>query len=55
MAGYVVLCLLAGLGIGLLLDRLLKTMPLFLIAGAVIGFIVSFYCIYRVAMSELGD
>jgi len=55
IGGYVLLCLLAGLGLGLLLDRFLHTTPLFLIAGVVVGFVLSFYLIVRLAMGELGD
>ena len=53
IAGQVVLCILAGLGVGLLLDRILGTTPLLLIAGVVVGFVVSFFLIYRLAMGEL--
>lgn len=53
IGGYVVLCILAGLGVGVVLDRLLSTGPLFLIAGVVVGFVLSFYLIYRLAMEEL--
>jgi F0F1-type ATP synthase assembly protein I len=53
MGGYVVVCILVGLGAGLLLDHLLKTGPVFLIAGVVIGFVLSFYLMYRLAMGEL--
>lgn len=55
IGGYVLLCLLVGLGLGLLLDRFLHTTPLFLIAGVVVGFVASFYFIVRLAMGELGD
>jgi F0F1-type ATP synthase assembly protein I len=55
IGGYVALCLLAGLGLGLLADRLLGTGPLFLITGAVVGFVASFYVTYRVAMGELAE
>ena len=54
IGGYVALCILVGLGIGWLLDRLLGTAPLFLIAGVVVGFVASFYFIIRLAMAELG-
>lgn len=53
IGGYVALCILVGLGLGLLLDSFLHTTPLFLIAGVVIGFVVSFFLIYRLAMREL--
>ena len=53
IGGYVALCILVGLGIGWLLDRLLGTAPLFLIAGVVVGFGLSFYLVYRLAMGEL--
>lgn len=55
IGGYVALCLLVGLGAGLLLDRVLRSGPLFLIAGVVVGFVVSFYLTYRLAMRELVD
>jgi F0F1-type ATP synthase assembly protein I len=55
IGGYVALCILVGLGLGLLLDRLVGTAPLFLITGVVLGFITSFYLTYRLAMGELGD
>jgi F0F1-type ATP synthase assembly protein I len=55
IGGYVALCILAGFGLGLLFDRALHTSPLFLISGVVLGFIVSFFLIYRLAMGALGD
>jgi F0F1-type ATP synthase assembly protein I len=55
IGGYVALCILVGLGIGYVLDRVLRTGPLFLIAGVVVGFIVSFYLVYRIAMGEIGE
>ena len=55
IGAYVALCILVGLGVGLLLDRFLHTGPLFLIAGVVVGFVVSFYLTYRLAVGELGD
>jgi ATP synthase protein I len=55
IGGYVALCILGGLGVGLLLDRLAHTTPLFLIAGVVVGFILSFYFVYRLAMGSLGE
>lgn len=55
IGGYAALCILAGLVVGFLLDRLLHTAPWFLIGGVVVGFIVSFYLTYRLAMGELGD
>ncbi|MGH2449432.1 MAG: AtpZ/AtpI family protein [Chloroflexota bacterium] len=55
IGGYVALSLMIGLGIGLLLDYLFHSSPLFLIAGVVLGFIASFYATYRVATGELGD
>lgn len=55
IGGYVALCILGGLGLGLLLDSLLHTRPLFLIAGVLIGFVVSFYLIFRLATGELAD
>lgn len=55
IGGSVALCILVGLGLGLLLDRVTHKAPLFLIAGVVLGFIASFYLAYRVAMGELGE
>jgi ATP synthase protein I len=55
IGGYVALCILVGLGVGWLLDRLLGTAPLFLIAGVVVGFGLSFYLVYRLAMGELAQ
>lgn len=55
IGGYVLLCLVVGLGLGLLLDHLLHTAPLFLIGGVVLGFVASFYLTVRLAMGELGD
>ncbi|GAC1404294.1 MAG: hypothetical protein NVSMB52_18120 [Chloroflexota bacterium] len=55
MGGYVALCILVGLGLGLALDHVVHTAPLFLIAGVVVGFIVSFYLVYRLAMGEMGE
>lgn len=55
IGGYVALCILAGFGVGFVLDRVLHTAPLFLIAGVVTGFIVSFFLIYKLAMGELLD
>jgi F0F1-type ATP synthase assembly protein I len=55
IGGYVALCILVGLVVGIVLDRLFNVSPLFLIAGVVLGFIVSFYLTYRVAMSAMGE
>jgi F0F1-type ATP synthase assembly protein I len=55
IGGYVAVCIAAGLGLGLLLDSLLHAGPVFLIAGVVLGFIVSFYLTYKLAMGELGE
>lgn len=55
IGGYVALCILGGLVIGWLLDRVVHTSPVFLIVGVVLGFVVSFYAVYRVAMGELGE
>ena len=53
IGGYVAICILVGLAVGLLLDHLLHTAPLFLIAGVVVGFVASFLLIYKLAMAEL--
>jgi F0F1-type ATP synthase assembly protein I len=55
IGGYVALCILIGVAIGVLLDRLLGTSPLFLTIGVVIGFVASFYLTYKLAMSELEE
>lgn len=55
IGGYVAASIIVGLVLGLLVDRLLHTGPLFLIAGVVLGFIVSFYLTYKLAMGELGE
>ncbi|GAC1331496.1 MAG: hypothetical protein NVSMB22_23530 [Chloroflexota bacterium] len=55
IGGYVALCILAGLGIGFLLDRLLHTAPIFLISGVIIGFAASFFLTYKLATGEMDD
>jgi F0F1-type ATP synthase assembly protein I len=55
IGGYVALCILAGIVAGLLLDRLLGSSPVLLITGVLVGFVASFYLIYRLAMAELGE
>jgi F0F1-type ATP synthase assembly protein I len=55
IGGYVALCILVGLALGILLDRLLHTAPLFLIVGVVLGFVVSFYLVYKLAMGALEE
>jgi F0F1-type ATP synthase assembly protein I len=55
IGGYVALCIVGGLVVGLLADRLLHTSPLLLISGVVAGFALSFYVIYRLAMREMGE
>jgi ATP synthase protein I len=55
IGGYVAVSILGGLLLGWFLDRLLKTGPLFLIAGVVLGFVLSFYLVYRIAMGELAE
>jgi F0F1-type ATP synthase assembly protein I len=55
IGGYFALCILLGLGIGLLLDHVLGTAPVFLIGGVVVGFIAGFFLVYRLAMGELVD
>lgn len=55
IGGYVVLCLALGLGAGFLLDRVFGTAPLLLISGVVLGFAVSFYLTYKLAMREIAD
>ncbi|HZU13218.1 MAG TPA: AtpZ/AtpI family protein [Chloroflexota bacterium] len=55
IGGYVLLCIVLGLGLGLLLDKVLRTGPIFLIVGVLAGFGASFYLTYRLAMGELGE
>ncbi len=55
IGGYFALCILMGLGLGLTLDRIVHTTPLFLISGVVLGFIIGFYLVYKLAMGELGE
>jgi F0F1-type ATP synthase assembly protein I len=55
IGGYVALSILVGLGVGLLLDKFLHTAPTFLIVGVLIGFLVSFFLTYKLAMGELAD
>jgi F0F1-type ATP synthase assembly protein I len=53
IGGYVAICIGVGLGLGLLVDRILHTAPLCLISGVVLGFAVSFLLTYKLAMREL--
>lgn len=55
IGGYVALSILVGLIGGLLLDKVLHTGPTFLIVGVLLGFIVSFFLTYKLAMGELAD
>ena len=55
IGGYVAVCIVGGLAAGWLIDRVLGTGPLFLITGVVLGFGLSFYLVYRIAMGELAD
>jgi F0F1-type ATP synthase assembly protein I len=55
IGGYVALCILVGLALGIVLDRVLHTAPLFLIAGVVLGFIASFFLVYKLAMGALEE
>jgi len=55
IGGYVALSILVGLIGGLLLDKVLRTGPTFLIVGVLIGFITSFFLTYKLAMGELAD
>lgn len=50
--GFTLITLTGGLtAAGFFVDRLLGTLPLFLLAGLVTGFIASLYCIYRALKS----
>lgn len=53
IGGYFALCILVGLGLGYILDRVAHTAPGFLIAGVVVGFIAGFYLVYKLAMAEM--
>jgi F0F1-type ATP synthase assembly protein I len=53
IGGYFALCILVGLGLGLAVDHLFVTSPIFLIAGVVAGFVASFFLVYKLAMGEL--
>jgi F0F1-type ATP synthase assembly protein I len=55
IGGYVAACILGGLVLGLLVDRIVGTSPLFLITGVVVGFVLSFYFIYRLAMEAVEE
>jgi F0F1-type ATP synthase assembly protein I len=55
IGGYVTFCILAGLGAGVVVDRVAHTSPLFLISGVVLGFLLSFVIVYKLAMRELGN
>lgn len=55
IGGYVALSILVGLGLGILVDHVLHTAPIFLIVGVLIGFATSFYLTYRIATGELGE
>jgi F0F1-type ATP synthase assembly protein I len=55
IGGYVAFCILAGLGLGVAVDHVAHTAPLFLISGVVVGFLLSFVLMYKLAMRELGD
>jgi F0F1-type ATP synthase assembly protein I len=55
IGGYVTVCILAGLGLGIAVDHVAHTAPLFLISGVVLGFLLSFVLMYKLAMSQLGD
>lgn len=55
IGGYVALSILAGLGLGYAIDRIARTAPLFLISGVVLGFVVSFVVVYKLAMRELEE
>jgi len=55
IGGYVALCILIGLALGIVLDRVLHSAPLFLIAGVVLGFIASFFLVYKLAMGALEE
>lgn len=55
IGGYVAVSILLGLVVGGVCDHFLHTAPWFLITGVLLGFVASFYLIYRLAMGELID
>ena len=50
---YIALAILAGMAVGLLLDRWAGTSPLFLLLGLVLGVVLAFYGTYRMSITFL--
>ena len=55
MGWFVAACIIAGLGGGILLDRLLETLPLFSLLGVVLGSATAFYGVYRLVRPLMGE
>ncbi len=47
---YVAVCIVGGLGVGLWLDRKLDMVPVFTLAGILLGTVVAFYGIYKLVL-----
>ena len=47
---YVALCIVLGIVGGVLLDKLTGTLPLFTIAGTVLGSVAAFCCMYKMVL-----
>ena len=47
---YVAVCIIGGLGVGLWLDRKLDMVPVFTLAGILLGTVVAFYGIYKLVL-----
>ena len=47
---YVAVCIIGGLGVGLWLDRKLDMVPVFTLAGILLGPVVAFYGIYKLVL-----
>ena len=47
---YVAVCIIGGLGVGLWLDRKLDMVPVFTLAGILLGTVVAFYGVYKLVL-----
>ena len=47
---YVAVCIVGGLGVGLWLDRKLDMVPVFTLAGILLGTVVAFYGVYKLVL-----